>query len=160
MKYSNIVHKVGRGGAALGGSFLVAVVLLMALNIIFRFWNAVIPGTFELVELMIIVTISFALGYSAMMHGHVSLRFLTSRISARASAILECLNSAISIAFYGAIAWGSTALAVRRLQLGEQSELLDIPYFPFRVVWIFGLIFLCSVVLIDMINAFRTAVRK
>ena len=45
----------------LGAVFLVAVMLLICINVIYRIFSGVIPGQYELVEIIIVVVAGFAI---------------------------------------------------------------------------------------------------
>jgi TRAP-type C4-dicarboxylate transport system permease small subunit len=158
--FANCIHWIGGKGTVLSVGSLVGIMLLVVANIIARFFGTVIIGTIELVELMIVVTVAFALGYTAQRQSHVVVKVVVSRFSPRAQAILKVFTTALSIGVCAVIVWASAGIMYERALLGEETELLSVPSFPFRFIWVFGLILFCFVLLIDLCNAISGAARK
>lgn len=160
MEYlANLVRRIGGWGMALGATFLVGMMVLIVASVIYRRIGHVIPGTYELSELMIVVTAAFALGYAALKKSHIVVKIVVERFSQRTRAILEAVMSLISLATWAAVAWTGVLLVSTRW-LNEDSEMLSVPFLPFRLIFLFGLILFCLVYLIDMIRALRQAVSK
>ncbi|NMA23794.1 MAG: TRAP transporter small permease [Spirochaetales bacterium] len=118
----------------------------------YRFLGGVIAGTYELVELMIVVSGAFSLGYTALKRGHITIGIIVSRVPQRIRIILERVTSAISLCLWTIMAWATFSIIHERW-LREQSQLLQISYFPFRFALLLGLILFCIVILIDLFLA-------
>jgi len=157
--FANIVRRITGIGVALGAAFLVGMMVLIVANIIYRLTGHVITGSYELSELLIIVTVAFALGYAALEKSHVVVKILVSRFPQRWQAILGALISFLSMGTWAVIAWASSLIFLERW-LTEESEMLLIPFLPFRMVLLFGLILIALVYLIYMVMALRKAVMK
>lgn len=121
------------------GVFLLGAMLLVVTSVIVRFFNIAIVGSYELMQLMIGVTIAFALVYAALRKGHVAVKIIASRFSTRTGAIVGIAVSFLSLAIWGLMS-GATAQLVYEMGLREVSETLEVPYLPFRVVFILGLL--------------------
>jgi TRAP-type C4-dicarboxylate transport system permease small subunit len=158
--FADIVRWIGRASAVVAGGFLIAIMLLIVGNIASRSLGGVIAGTFELVKLMIVVTVGLALGYTALRQGHVAIKIVVSRLSQRVQAVLRIFTSALSIGVCAVIAWASIGITHERALLGEQTQIWSIPYLPFRCVWVFGLLFLCLAFLLDMYRELKQAVSQ
>lgn len=144
---------------ALGAAFLVGMMVLITAGVISRRAGNVIQGTYELSELMIVVTAAFALGYAALEKRHIVIKVIVERFPRRAQAILEAVMSFISLATWAMIAWTGFLILSKRW-LNEASEYLSVPYLPFRLIFFLGLVLVCSVYLIDMVRALRQAGKK
>ena len=156
---ANIVRRMGGWGMALGAAFLTGMMVLIVANIISRLSGHVIAGSYELSELMIVVAVAFALGYAALKKSHVVVKIVVSRFPQRAQSILEAFMSLISLATWALIAWAGFLILSERW-LTEETDLLDVPYLPFRFVFLLGLLLFCLVYLIDLFRALSQAVRK
>ena len=144
---------------ALGAAFLVGMMVLITASVISRRAGHVIQGTYELCELMIVVTAAFALGYAALNKRHIVIKVVVERFPQRAQAILEAVMSFIALAAWATIAWTGFLILSERW-LNEASETLAVPYLPFRLIFLVGLVLVCSVYLIDMIRALRQAGKR
>jgi TRAP-type C4-dicarboxylate transport system permease small subunit len=144
---------------ALGAAFLTGMMSLVVANIIFRLCGSVIPGSYEISELMVVVVAAFALGYAALYKSHVVVKIVVSRFPQRTQAILEALMSLISLGTWAVITWASVNILAEKWLI-ERTELLWVPFLPFRFVFVFGLGLFSLVYLMDLFKALRQAVRK
>ena len=122
---------------------------LVVANIIGRLLGHSIAGTYESVQMVIVIVAAFAVGYTALKKGHVSVSALLLRCSPRTQAILRIFTTVISLGFWALLAWGSLTFAFNEGR-GETTVLLMIPLFPLRLVWVFGLIVFSLVLLQDL----------
>jgi TRAP-type C4-dicarboxylate transport system permease small subunit len=152
-------RRIGSGGMAIGAAFLTAMMVLIVANVIYRLFGHVIPGSYEMSELMIVVAAAFALGYAAIHGSHVVVKIVVTRFSQRWQAILTVIMSLISIATWAIIAW-ATADVLSKRWLTEVTDLLDIPYLPFRIILVVGLVFLCLIYVTDLVSALRQVTKK
>jgi TRAP-type C4-dicarboxylate transport system permease small subunit len=133
--------------------------VLIVANIAYRTSGHVIKGSYELSELMIVVTASFALGFAAIHKSHVDVKIVVAKFPERLQTILEAIISFLAMGTWAIVAWASSRILLDRW-LTEESEMLLIPFWPFRFVLLIGLILISLVYLIDMILALKKAVRK
>ena len=133
--------------------------LLIVASIVYRMSGHVIKGSYELSELLIVVTASFALGFAALHKSHVDVKIVVSKFPDRLQAILEAVTSFLSMGTWAVVAWAGSLILWDRW-LTEESEMLLIPFLPFRIVLLIGLILISLVYLLDMIFALKKAVKK
>jgi TRAP-type C4-dicarboxylate transport system permease small subunit len=150
--FANLISRITGVGGATGGVSLIVVMLVIVASIVLRSFGQVLQGSYELVSLLIVVSVAFALSYTAINQGHVMVRIVVSRVSERPQAIIGAFTTLISIAVWGAIAWASVSI-IHEKALTEISDQLQIPYLPFRCVWVLGVILFCLVLLSDLFKA-------
>lgn len=153
------VHRITKGGAFLGGFFLIVAMLLLLSNIFGRFVHFVIPGSYELFELIMVVPVGFGLVYAALHKSHVVVHLIVSRFPPRLAGAAETLTSLLSLGIWVLIAWGGTHLAYEN-RLTEITDVLGTPYLPFRIVWLFALFLFCLTYLLDLYRAIRRFLGK
>jgi len=158
-RVENLIHRVTGLFTALGAFFLLTMMCTVVANIIYRFFGRVIVGSYELVELMVLITVTFALAYAAVKKGHVVITILISRLPNRVQSVLEAITSLISVGTWGVIAWAAISMLLERW-MSERTEMLSVPYLPFRSIWVAGLILLCLIYVIWIIKAVNKAVKK
>lgn len=156
---ANALARITKGGTLIGGLFLIAGMLLLVGNIIGRLAHFVIPGSYEVFELIMAVPVAFGLVYAALTKGHVVVHLIVSRLPERIAAASEVFASLLSFAAWALIAYAGAQLAIES-GLEEISETLGIPYLPFRVVWVFCLLLFCLTYLVDLSQAFRRSLKK
>jgi len=154
-----LLRRITKGGVVLGGVFLIAGMLLLMSNIFGRFMHLVIPGSYELFELIMAIPVAFALVYAALQKTHVVVDLIVSRFPPRLGVAAEILTSLLSFAIWALIAWGGALLAYEN-GLKEMTDILEIPVLPFRIVWLFCLFLFCLTYLVDLSRAFRRLLEK
>ncbi|MFP3974693.1 MAG: TRAP transporter small permease [Chloroflexota bacterium] len=157
--FLSVIRRMTGWGMAVGAAFLTGMMILIVANVIYRLFGDVIPGSYEISTLMIVVTVAFALAYAAVQKTHVFVRILVLRFSDRRQAILTIFTSLISLSTWAFIAWASW-IALSNKWLGELTDLLDLPYLPFRIIFVAGVALTCVVYLTDLLSALRQAVRR
>jgi TRAP-type C4-dicarboxylate transport system permease small subunit len=157
---ASIIQRIGKVGAAIGAGTLLAVMLLIVSNIIYRFFGGVIAGTYELIGPMVVVTAVFALVYTALTQSHIVIKILTDRLPDRIRIIVRSIIGLISLGLWGLIAWGSVGLMIQKATGGEATYLLHVPFLPFRIMWELGLILFCLVLLVDLIKSLSGVTSK
>ena len=154
-----LLHRITRGGIFLGGVFLIVGMLLLISNIFGRFVHFVIPGSYELFELTMVIPVGFALVYAALQKTHVAVHLIVSRFPPRLRALTEMLASLLSFAIWALIAWGGARMAFEN-GLKETTDILGVPYLPFRIVWLFCLFLFCLTYLMDLSRTIRRLLGK
>jgi len=158
--FIRIVHSLSKvfNQVALVG--LLAMMLLASGNVIVRLFYKPILGTFEIVGFLGSVVVFFAVAYTQVQKGHISVAIVVSRFSQRTQAIIGVITYSFSIILCLLIAWQSILIANDLKQGGELSHTLRIPFYPF----VYGVTACCVlwslVFLIDLFNSIAQAVRK
>jgi TRAP-type C4-dicarboxylate transport system permease small subunit len=109
---------------------LLGMIGLVCLNIITRIFRYPVPGTYELVEVLLVICISFALAYGAATHVHIAVDLLLRRIRVEIRTSLRRITTLVSIGLFVLMGWRSVLLADRLWETGEVSLTLWIPHFP------------------------------
>ena len=155
---ANIIRRITGVGAGVASVFLAAIMLLIVAVVVLRPFNTSISGSYEMIELLIVVAIAFAFAYTAMHQGHIVVTILVSRFSPRTQAILGSITWFLSFLIWGWIFWAGTDVMLKKW-LREVSYLLHVPFLPFRIVWVFGLLLFSLMFLINMFDSLKKAVR-
>jgi len=138
----------------IGGVFLVSMVVLTCANIIFRLTWVPIRGTYELMGFFGALVTAFALGHTQLKKGHIAVDVLINTFSQKTKRILNAVNSAICLIFFGIAAWQIAVKATTLMNTGEITETLRIIYYPFTYAVAFGCLVLVLVLLTDLISVF------
>jgi TRAP-type C4-dicarboxylate transport system permease small subunit len=97
-------------------------------------------GSIELSELCIVCMASASLLGVTLERGHASVHLLTERLSARPKLAFARASDLLSAVFFAFILGGSILIVVELWHGAEQSELLQLPIMPLRVIWCASLI--------------------
>ena len=154
-----LLKRITKFGLFVGGIFLIAGMLLLISNIFGRFVHFVIPGSYEMFELIMAIPVAFALVHAALQKTHVVVHLIVSRFPPRLGAATEIMTSLLSFAIWALIAWGGASLAYEN-GLKEMTDILEVPVLPFRIVWLFCLFLFCLTYLVDLSRAARRLFEK
>lgn len=148
-RFVNVISRIVKGGTVAGSIFLLLVVLIIAINVIIRFFGHMIPGHYELVSLITVLGVAFSLSYTAIHRGHIAMNIVVSRLSPRNQLILGAFTTLVTLVIWATIAYSSTTVLLDKW-LKEVTQMLFIPYLPFRCVWVLGLVMYCLVLVGDL----------
>lgn len=139
---NRFVRSISKFGTVIGGIFLFITAFLIVANVVARRFGVSIAGTYELVVLFIVIPVAFALFQTTLDDAHVTVKFLRKSLSPRAQLILGKGVWLVTLLGWGLITWASIDITLEKWTR-ESSEILVVPYLPFRLIWIFALIVLC-----------------
>ena len=132
------------------GLFLVCMIALTCTNIFLRMVWLPVRGTYELLGFMGAVLTSFALGYTQLKRGHISVNVLVNSFSEKTQRILNGVNHTVCMFFFAIAAWKISDKAHTLRLTGEVSETLHIVYYPFTYGVALGCAVLALVFFIDL----------
>ncbi|MFC1534496.1 TRAP transporter small permease subunit [Thermodesulfobacteriota bacterium] len=152
----SILDRITFVGTITGAAFLMIVMLVVVGNIFFRLSGSAIKGTYEMVELFIVVTIAFALVYTAYNSGHVIIQIVISRIPPHIRKISEIITTLLSLGFWVTVTCAAINWIYETSLVGtERTFLLGIPVLPFKLVWVLCLLLLFALTLVDLIKVVK-----
>lgn len=154
-KVYSVVYQIGKVLSIISAAIIIAMMLLIVANISFRLFGEVVQGTYEIVKLLIVIAAALAVGYTAITKGHVEIMVLITRFSQRVQTIFKAITLFISIAFLVVLMWGNVWTISQKMQINEVSDVLKIPFLPFRIIMVFGLMFFCLVLIMDLCKIIR-----
>jgi len=137
---------------------LMAMVALVLIDICGnKFFKLPLTGGIELVSLLSVVAISFAIAQTQIAHGHIEVEMLVRKLPRTPQKVISTVVHCLSICLFVILAWQSYTYGLSLQSSGEVAMTLRIPYYPF--VWGLGL---CSVVVVlvlimQMIKMLRTS---
>jgi TRAP-type C4-dicarboxylate transport system permease small subunit len=116
---------------AVGCGLLIVMIFLTCANIFLRSVWVPIQGTYELMGYFGAVLTAFALGYTQLHRGHISVDLLVLGFSPKTRKALEGINNLVCMVFFGLVAWRITRYGTTLRNTGEITETLRIVYYPF-----------------------------
>ena len=140
----------------IAGAFsLVGIMLVVVANIISRVFKVPILGTYEIVELAAVPMVAFALGYCALMQGHVFMSMIIDRLSQPVRRVLSVVTTFLTLGTWVLIAWQVAKYARQQWLAGEATYIMNWPVYPLRYVFFLGVMVLCLLLSLDLFKALR-----
>lgn len=130
-------------------------VLLVCCDIVLRYSGHPIKGSNDLVSIISLVMIAFAIGYTQVQKRHIAVVFILERFSTRIQRVITRFTSILSLGLFIILTWQSCALARRIWLSGEVSTTLRFPIYPFVYALALGCFFMCLAITADIINSWR-----
>ena len=161
MRILNWTRKISRGlylvnefGSWIGYVALAGIVLIVFADVFGRYFlNRPLLGSNELVNEGMCILAGFAIMYTTLKRGHVSLDLILNRFPKSAQMIMQRIFSLIGFGVAGSLAYGVYLLAMRYMKRGATTEILGISTIPFTLLFAAAL-FLSSLTL--LLQTFQT----
>jgi len=119
-----------------------------------------IPGAIEIVALLGVVVIAFALAYTYALGGHIRVEFLVMRLPRRAQASISVFILMLGLALFAALAWRSYDFARVLQTTGEVSMTQGIPFYPFVQGIALCSPLVCLLLLLELLRSVKKAMEK
>lgn len=151
-----VIYRIANFFSRVGAFILVGMMLLVTSDVFLRFvFNKPVPGTFELVEVMMGAVVSLSIAYCGIRRGHVAVELLTDHLSSSVQKVVSTLHHLLCIIFFAAIA----VKGIQQAGVIKESEtvtaLLEVPIYPFIWILAFGATLLALVYSWQMVGIFR-----
>ena len=123
-----VLTRISRAFVIIGGMFLTAAGILTVGSVFGRyFFDAPIPGDFELVEMACALAVFSFLPYCQIKKGNVLVDFFTYKMSARKRGFLDSLSALIYTVIAVLLTWRLWVGGLDLLRTNEQTVILHIP---------------------------------
>jgi|YelNatPaOPRAMG01_1025707.scaffolds.fasta_scaffold17180_4 TRAP-type C4-dicarboxylate transport system permease small subunit len=154
--YEKMVSKIVFWGLIVGTLALVGVMVIIDANILWRAFGSIIAGTYDLVEITIVIAVAFGLTYTEFYQAHTRVDLFTSKMPKKMRLCFEYFSNFLSGVYWSIIVYATAKITVEKAALGEKTDLLKISIIPFRVVWLIGLILVVLLVVLNTLKAKKT----
>ncbi len=123
-----LVSRIITGWALLGGTVLIAVVLMNTWSVIGNQFGASFPGDFEMTEIGIAISAFAFLPYCQLTGANVTADIFTSRASPRWIALFSLVASVVALGFSLLLFWRMYAGMVDQKTYGYTTAILQFPH--------------------------------
>jgi TRAP-type C4-dicarboxylate transport system permease small subunit len=127
--------------------------VLTCANIFLRVVWLPVSGTFELMGYFSAVAMAFALGYTQIAKGHISVDIVVSRFPAGTRRVINAINNLVCALFFAVVVWQIAKYGTTLWRTGEVTETLRIIYYPFTYAVGLGCALLSLVFLAEFLKS-------
>jgi TRAP-type C4-dicarboxylate transport system permease small subunit len=147
-----IVSAMNKPLTIVAGSALAFVILITVADVILRFFDMPIPGTFELVCLGGGVLICFSIPLTSLAKSQIQVEFLVLKFPPGVRKVVTVITKCLGIGLFLLIAWNVVLLGNDLRESGEVSIVLRMPFYP--VAYAIGVcsFIQCLVLLCDIVK--------
>lgn len=151
--FDKAVNGFGYAFTLVASASLFCMMLLTCADVFMRYvFSRPIIGTYDLVSLMGAVLVAFAMPYTMLKKGHVSVELLIQNMSRGKQLFIETFTHLIGLALFSVLIWQAILLSMDMKAAGEVTPTLLIPFYPIlycMAVCFFGL---CLAILVNLLN--------
>ena len=133
------IHTACRVMNYVGFTFLFVMMLLIVVHVIGRyFFDRPVPGTVEIIELLMTLVVFLGFGYMTVQRGNVRVDVFLNIMPKKFQAIVNALTCLFSIGIVSLITWQSVVQMEILWVSKHVSGVLHIPHYPFLFVAVIG----------------------
>ena len=138
-----------------GGIAVVAMTIIMTLDVVARYaLKTGIADTIEISSMFLGAVTALALASVTMQEEHIRFSVLTDMFPRLGQGFSKVLTRLIALGMFGLMTWHATIRGIDTLKSGEFMGALQIPIWPFRLMFAFGCLLTFLVVLFQLISRF------
>jgi TRAP-type C4-dicarboxylate transport system permease small subunit len=123
----------------ISGLTLAFMLLFTLTDVVMRAFGKPIIGDFEIISFLGAVVIGFALPYTSMVKGHVSVDFFLAVLPSKMADRVQVATRIIGIALFLWISWNFVLMSFDLIETNTVTPVFRMPYYPIS----FGLAFCC-----------------
>ena len=140
--------------ALISGGLLLVLTGFTVVDVILRYvFNAPFSGSFEFTEYLMSAIVFLAMSYTGWAGGHVSVDLFEKWLDRPALRFLPAIMALLGSVLFAVIAWQATRETIATI--GQFSNMLRWPHYPFRFIVAFGAAMFALVLLIQAIQSLR-----
>lgn len=144
---------LNRALAFISGFSLIAMMSVTVGEMVLRMFGKPMAGTVETIGWLAAMTTAFALGYTQIHQGHVSIDLFVNRLGPRTRAVINMLMYLASAALFIIITWNIFRYAGVLKQSGSLSETMKVIVYPWVYLVSLGCAGLTLALLVDFMRS-------
>jgi TRAP-type C4-dicarboxylate transport system permease small subunit len=152
VSFERLINKISTWGTVVAAVFLSAIALLITTSVICRAIHIALPGTFDLVETLVVVAIAFALVYGQLEDRHLRADIAIERLKGRVRSAVESFLSVLNLAYWAILLCAAVVMMRHKWEGEETTDVLKVPVVPFRGVWVFALIIMVFLLIFKLVH--------
>jgi TRAP-type C4-dicarboxylate transport system permease small subunit len=156
-RFERVINSLSKWLNWVAGVALVLMLIVIAADIIgAKLFKWPIPGGIDIVGLLCVVVIAFAIAQTQVIHGHIEVEFFVMRLPEKARNVIAGIVYSLGMALFALLAWRSYTFGDSLRVKGEVSMTVGIPVYPF----VYGIAFSCIVVFLVLLLQYLKEVLK
>jgi len=151
--FERAVNGFGYAFNLISSASLFAMMLLTCGDVFMRYvFSKPIIGTYDLVSLMGAVLVSFAMPYTMLKKGHVSVEILIQNLSKGKQLVIGTFTHLLGISLFLVLIWQAILLSRDMKAAGEVTPTLLLPFYP--ILYCMAVCFggLCIAILVNLLH--------
>jgi TRAP-type C4-dicarboxylate transport system permease small subunit len=146
-----------------GGSVAVLVaMMIVVINVVGRaVFKAPVWGSVEMVGLCGIILAPFAICFTELVRGHITVDLITHKLSRRVKSLFTITWFILSIVIIGILVWGGYQQIIYiATTSGSYTPDLEVPILPFKIVWVIEVVALLGCLIWNLVQELKRSSAK
>ena len=122
-----------------------------------KLFNLPVPGCTEVVSLVQVATIVFAVAATQRHGGHISVEMFVDTLQVRTRALIRLLTSLLGLLLFVLLIVEGIGLGNEYLEAGEVTATVQIPFYPFAYAFSVAVVPIAIMMLVDVIGSIKEA---
>ncbi len=130
--WSRVLEPFSRWSSVIGNVALTAMILTIVAEVIARnVLRVSLPGTIELVEVLLVLVVFSGMAYASLRKSHIKVGILADRFSPTTKLVISVGTNLVALGMISIISWQNVAQAQYLWTTHLHSGILEIPIWPF-----------------------------
>jgi TRAP-type C4-dicarboxylate transport system permease small subunit len=141
---------------------VVAIIIMVAITCIdvvgAKLFLLPVPGAIEIVSLIQVAAIVFAVAATQREGGHISVEMFVDKLPRRIRAVVKMLTSLLGLILFILLIYEGIGLGNEYLDAGEVTATVKIPFYPFAYAFSIALLPVAMMMLVDFLRAAKEVI--
>ncbi len=152
------LHKANRLLAGFAGWLMLAMMMLLVIDIVFRSVDMPLHGLAELSVFVMMIVIYLGLSRCEEYSEHVGLEFAINKLSEKARSVMAAAVQFLAVATVGLMFYAVTTDAWSAFETNSSIEgLIDLPIWPTKFVMVVGMVFFLLQAIVNLFDSILLA---
>ncbi len=152
------LHKANRLLAGFAGWLMLAMMMLLIIDIVFRSADMPLHGLAELSVFVMMIVIYLGLSRCEEYSEHVGLEFATNKLSNKARRVMAAAVQFLAVATVGLMFYAITTDAWSAFETNSSIEgLIDLPIWPTKFIMVVGMVFFLLQTIVNLVDSILMA---
>ena len=135
LKIKKIVDRIAKIIAGFSFAGIIIMTAITVLDVILsKVANNPVPGAFEIVERLMIVTVFCAFAYGQTQKTHINMTIIVSKFSQKLQMFIFAVMGLISVGASGILSYAAFSQTANSIKMNYQTAVLKIPFWPFYLM--------------------------
>jgi TRAP-type transport system small permease protein len=151
--FRKCIYAVSKALDSMACLALFSMMALTCVDVFMRYvFNNPIVGVYDIVSLLAVVTIAFALPYSMLGKVHVAVKIFVMYLSKRTRLVIDIFTHLLGLLFFLVLAWQCIVLSGHMRHANEVTPTLQISFYPLIYCASICFFLLCAAILVNLID--------
>ena len=157
--FEKLITRISNWGATVAAVFIAVISLLITISVICRAFHVALPGTFDLVETLIVVGIAFALVYGQLEDRRLRADIAIAKLKGRIRSAIESFLGVLNLIYWFTLLCAAVFMIRNKWGEEETTDILKVPVIPFRGVWVVALVLMLFLLIFKLIHHISALVK-